>query len=73
MNTQRNKPWAKLRMSRREYEIKKPWKLQPNGVKMNRKTFEKALLGADQGQIDGKIDEGNAELMLNEIFRSIQP
>lgn len=69
MEPQQNKPWAKLRMSRREYEIKKPWKLQPNGVKMSRKMFEKALLEADQEQIDEKIDEGNADMLLNEIFK----
>lgn len=52
-----NKPWAKLRMTRREYEIKKPWRFGSSGKKMRRALFEKCLLALDQEDIDAAIEE----------------
>jgi hypothetical protein len=66
---QENKPWAKLKMSRKEYEIKKPWNHRTNGKKMSRDLFETCLLALDQEHVDQAIDEGHAEMLLREVFK----
>ncbi len=68
--TASNKPWAKLRMTRREYEIKKPWRFGSSGKKMRRELFEKCLLALDQEDIDAAIEEGHAEMLLRAVFNN---
>lgn len=64
-NLTREKPWAILKVSRREYEAAKPWKRA--GV--SRAAFEELVLGLPDGFIDHCHMEVDAEKLVEAIFR----
>lgn len=60
---QAEKPWAKLRISRKQYMSSKPWK----GADMSRQEFEKTLHLAPDDVIDELWDEAHADLLLDSM------
>jgi len=59
-----NKLWAVLGMSRREYEVKRPWKVA--GV--SRDHFEEITIMAPAEMIQRLKGEAQAELLEEQIF-----
>ena len=58
------KPWAKLRLTRREYEAKRPW--MKSGV--GRKQFEAFVLEMPDDAIDALYREADAEKLVEALF-----
>ena len=58
------KPWAKLRLSRKQYEAKRPW--MKSGVE--RKQFEKFVLEMPDDAIDALYREADAEKLVKALF-----
>ena len=58
------KPWAKLRITRREYEAKRPW------VKsgMSRQKFEEIIVVFPDEAIDAIYRDAEAERLVEAIF-----
>jgi len=59
-----NKPWAVLGMSRREYEVKRPWK----GAGVSRDHFEEIKAIVPPEMIERLKEEAQAELLVEQIF-----
>lgn len=59
------KPWAKLRMTRRQYEKLRPWA----GTKLSRERWEELLSFFPDETIKAISDEVDADRLVNAIFR----
>ena len=59
-----NKPWAVLVMSRREYEVKRPWK----GTGMSRDKFAEELLKVPAEVINDIKLDAEVEVLVKKIF-----
>jgi len=64
----REKPWAKLRMSRKDYETRRPWK--NSGV--SRKRFEAYLGDFPDEAIDVLYREADAEKLVEAMFGKVE-
>lgn len=64
-NIKRVKPWAKLRVSRREYETARLWKK----AGMTRQEYEKLIDAFPVEVLDGLKLEAEAENLVNAIFK----
>ena len=62
------KPWAILRVSRRQYEIKRPWVT----ANLPRKEFEELLAMLPDGFIDHCHRDAEAERLVNAIFGKVE-
>ena len=60
----REKPWAKLRMSRKDYETRRPW--AKSGL--SRKRWEEGLEYLPDEAIDMIYREAEADLLVEAIF-----
>jgi len=60
------KPWAKLRMTRRQYEAARPWKKSD----MERKKWEELILLFPDETIAELYREAEAEKLIDAIFGS---
>lgn len=60
----KNKPWAKLRISRKKYSAAKPWK----AAKMSRKKFEAIITSMPDEAIEELRLQADAERLLDEVF-----
>ena len=60
----KEKPWAKLRMTRREYEAKRPWAT----TGLSRKQWEANLDYFPDEAIDALYREAEADLLVEAIF-----
>lgn len=58
------KPWAKLRLTRRQYESRRPW--MKSGV--GRKQFEAFVLDMPDDAIDALYREADAEKLVDALF-----
>lgn len=63
-NLKREKPWAKLRMTRRSYEAARPW--AKSG--MDRQQFENIMLAIPDEAIDAIKLEADAERLVDAMF-----
>lgn len=63
-NLTREKPWAKLRMTRRAYETARPW--AKSG--MDRQQFEAIMLAIPDEAIDAIRLEADAERLVGAMF-----
>lgn len=63
-NLKQEKPWAKLRVSRKDYEARRPW------VKsgMSRQKFEELLICFPDEAIDAITREAEADRLVQAIF-----
>ena len=68
-NLKREKPWAKLRMSRCEYETKCPWAKSV----LSRKRWEEGLEYLPDEAIDTIYREVEADLLVEAIFGKESP
>lgn len=62
--TSQDKPWAKLRISRKQYAAGRPWKK----AGMDKKTFENVILALPDSYFDALKLEADAEKLLGVIF-----
>ena len=62
------KPWARLRMTRKQYEAKRPW--AKTGV--SRKKWEADLQHIPDEAIDMIIRDAEAERLVNAIFGKVE-
>jgi hypothetical protein len=62
-----NKPWAILKISRRQYEAARPWKKSG----MSRPMFEELLTTLPEGFIDQLHLEADAEKLLRTVFGEV--
>lgn len=60
----KEKPWAKLRMTRREYEAKRPWA----STALSRQKWEEGLDYFPDEAIDAIYREAEADLLVEAIF-----
>ena len=58
------KPWAKLRLTRKQYETRRPW--MKSGVE--RKQFEAFVLDMPDDAIDALYREADAEKLVEALF-----
>ena len=58
------KPWAKLRLTRRDYEAKRPW--VKSGV--GRKQFEAFVLEMTDDAVDALYREADVEKLVEALF-----
>ncbi len=58
-----DKPWAKLRVSRKQYLANKPWKK----AGLSRQDFEQTLRLAPDDIIDELWDEAHADMLLKSM------
>lgn len=63
-----NKPWAKLKLTRKQYAASRPWKRSG----MPRKTFEDLVLTLPDTFFEGVRLEADAEKLLEGIFGQIK-
>lgn len=63
----KNKPWAILKISRRQYETVRPWKKSG----MSRPMFEELLATLPEGFIDQLRLEADAERLLRTVFGEV--
>lgn len=61
------KPWARLRMTRKQYEAKRPW--AKSG--MSRKQWEANLDYFPDEAIDALYREAEADILVNAIFGKV--
>ncbi|MGD9660569.1 MAG: hypothetical protein AB7U63_04790 [Porticoccaceae bacterium] len=61
------KPWAKLRMTRRQYEVARPWKKSA----MERKEWEELILLFPDETIGELFREAEADKFIDAIFGAI--
>jgi hypothetical protein len=59
-----NKPWAKLKVSRKKYDTAKPWKR----VNMTRKEFGELVVSMPQEVIDDLLEHAQADRLIESIF-----
>lgn len=59
-----DKPWSKLRMSRKAYEAHRLWKK----MKLDRKKFEAIVFLLPEDLIDEVYEDANAERLVEAIF-----
>ena len=64
----REKPWAALGISRREYETARPWKK----AEMERKAFEELVCLLPPGAIEELRLEADAEKLLDGVFKAAE-
>ena len=64
LRLKQEKPWAILKVSRRQYEMKRPWKR----AGLSRSTFEELLLSLPDGFVDHCHRDADAEKLANAIF-----
>ena len=62
------KPWAKLRLTRREYETKRPWA----AAGINRKRWEEILLEFPDEAITALYLEADAEKLVEAMFGKVE-
>ncbi|WP_428566680.1 MAG: hypothetical protein ACP59X_06650 [Solidesulfovibrio sp. DCME] len=67
-NLKREKPWAVLKVSRREYEAAKPWKRA--GV--SRAVFEELVFDLSDGFVDHCHMEVDAEKLVEGMFGKVE-
>ncbi len=67
-NLKREKPWAKLRMSRKDYETRRPWK--DSGV--SRAQLEEYVAHFPDEAIDALYREAEAEKLVEAMFGKIE-
>lgn len=67
-NLRLEKPWAKLRMSRKDYETRRPWK--NSGV--SRAQFEEYVAHFPDEAIDALYREAEAEKLVESIFGALE-
>ena len=60
----KNKPWAVLKVNRRQYETARPWKR----CHMERRKFEAMLLSLPEGFVDHVLLESDAEKLVRALF-----
>lgn len=60
----KEKPWARLRLSRKQYEAGRPWKNTP----LSREDFEKVILAIPTEIFDGLRLEADAERLIQAVF-----
>jgi len=65
---QKEKPWAKLHLSRSDYEAKKPW--TASGI--TRAEFEKLVENMPQEGIDLLIEDAQADLLVDLMFKNVK-
>lgn len=63
-----NKPWAKLKLTRKQYSASRPWKR----CGMFRKTFEDLVLALPDTFFEGVRLEADAEKLLEGVFGQIK-
>ena len=63
-----NKPWAALSVSRRQYEMVRPWKK----AGMSRKAFEELVCLLPHGAIEELRLEADAEKLLDGVFKAAE-
>lgn len=59
-----DKPWAKLRRSRREYETARPWK----AAGMDRRMFESLVAVLPDDAVEAIYREADAEKLVKALF-----
>ncbi len=59
------RPWAWLRMSRKQYEKLRPWKK----CNLSRAAFERIALNIPQDLIEEMRDHATAEMLVEAIFK----
>jgi len=62
------KPWAVLKVSRRQYETTKPW----TRAGVSRDLFEELVLGLPDGFIDQCHTEADAEKLVEAMFGKVE-
>ena len=62
------KPWAKLRITRKQYETRRPW--MKSGV--GRKQFEAFVLEMPDDAIDALYRDAEADRLVEAIFGKIE-
>ena len=67
-NLKREKPWAKLRMSRKEYKTRQPWK--NSGV--SRTKFEEYITHFPDEAIGALYREAEAEKLVEAMFGKVE-
>jgi hypothetical protein len=67
-NLKREKPWAVLKVSRRQYETTKPW----TRAGVSRALFEELVLGLPDGFIDQCHMEADAEKLIEAMFGKVE-
>lgn len=68
LNTfKQDKPWAKLRLTRKQYEAKRPWKT----ARMDRKWWEELTLLFPDEAIDSLYREADAEKLVEASSESL--
>lgn len=60
----RPKPWAKLNMSRKEWDRTKPWKK----ADCSKNEFTEIVLAVDQATLDAIREEAQADILMQQIF-----
>lgn len=63
----KDKPWAKLRMTRRKYEACRPWKY----VGMSREAFEVLLPQIPDERIEEMYLDIDAERLIENVFKGV--
>jgi hypothetical protein len=63
----KEKPWAKLRMTRRQYETVRPWKK----AGMGRGRWEELVLLIPDDAIDALKLEADADKLVEALFRQV--
>ena len=63
-----DKPWAKLRITRREYETKRPW--AKSG--MDRKRWEALVLLIPDDAVDALYREADADKLIEAMFGKVE-
>ena len=66
--TQQNKPWAVLRVSRKQYCAKKPWK----SMNMTREKFEKLILDLPEEFFQELFYITDTEKLIEGIFGNLE-
>ena len=67
-NLKREKPWARLRMSRKDYETRRPW--TNSGV--SRAKFEEYIAHFPDEAIDALYREAEAEKLVEAMFGKVE-
>ena len=61
------KPWAKLRITRKEYEARRPWMVSG----MSRKNFEEIIVELPDEAIDAIYRDAEADRLVKAIFGKV--
>ena len=67
-NLKREKPWAKLRMSRRAYETARPWA----NAGISRQKWEELLLLIPDDSVDALKLEADADKLVEAMFGEVE-